>query len=78
MCVCYSPKADLNTVGSGRAVIALPEYGSDFDLFGNCKRGIDLDAEISHCALDFGVAEQELHRPQVSGAAVNQSRFGAP
>jgi hypothetical protein len=32
---------------------------------------IDLDAEVSDGAFDFGVAEQELHGPQVAGSTID-------
>jgi hypothetical protein len=36
-------------------------------LFCYRKGIIDLDAEVSDGAFDFGVAKQELHSPQVAG-----------
>jgi len=34
---------------------------SKINLFDNSQRVVNLDAEIADCALDLGVAEQELH-----------------
>jgi hypothetical protein len=48
---------------SGRAA-SLP-YGRprpDLDLLGYRKSIVDIDAEISHCALNFLVAKQKLNR----------------
>jgi len=33
---------------------------------------VDLNAEIAHRTLNLGVAEQQLHSPQIPGSAVNQ------
>ena len=49
---------------------------SDVGLLGDGERVIDLDAEIAHRALDLGVAEQKLDRPQIAGAAVDQRGLG--
>ena len=46
---------------------------SDVNLFRYGEGIIDLDAEIAHGALDLGMAEQELHSPQVARAPVDQS-----
>jgi len=37
-----------------------PPPVSDVDLFSNFERIIDLDTEVAHGALDFGVAEKQL------------------
>ena len=39
---------------------------------------IDLDAKVPNGAFDFGVAEQELNRPQVARAPIDQGRLGSP
>ncbi len=39
---------------------------------------IDLDAKVPDRAFDFGVAEQELNRPQVARALIDQGRLGSP
>jgi hypothetical protein len=49
----------------GRACLLCPTF-SDVDLFRYGKRIIDLNPEITDCALDFGVAEQELNCSKVS------------
>ena len=58
----------------GQSMSALPG-NSDIDLFRYGQGVINLDAEVSDGA-DLGVAEQELHRPQVTSAPVDQGRFG--
>ena len=59
----------------GQSMSALPG-NSDIDLFCYGQGVIDLDAEVSDGAFDFGMAEQELHGPQVASAPVDQGRFG--
>ena len=51
---------------------------SDFNLFGYSKSIVDIDAEIPDCALNLGMAKQELYRSQVAGAPVDQCCFGPP
>src|SRR4051794_27091576 len=51
---------------------------SDLSLFRYRERVIHLDAEISDRALDLGVTEQELDRPQVAGAPVDQGSLRPP
>jgi hypothetical protein len=46
-------------------------------LLSHFERVVYLDAEISNRAFKFRVAEQQLHRPQVLGASVNQRSLGA-
>jgi hypothetical protein len=48
---------------------------SDVDFLRNLKGVVDLDAQISHRALDLRVAEEQLNRPQVAGALVDQGRL---
>ena len=61
----------------GRACPLCPGI-SDINLFRYRKRIIDLDAEVSDGAFDFGVAEQKLYRPQVAGSTVDQRRLCSP
>jgi len=51
---------------------------SDVDLFSYREGIIDLDAEVSDGAFDFGVTEQELHGPQVLGSTINKCRLRSP
>jgi len=37
-------------------------------LLGNRKRIVNLNAEVSDRALDFGVSEQQLNRSQIAGS----------
>jgi hypothetical protein len=39
---------------------------------------IHFNTEVSDGAFDLGVAEEKLHRPQISGSAIDQSRLGSP
>jgi hypothetical protein len=59
----------------GQSTSALPG-NSDINLFCYGQGVIDLDAEVSDGAFDLGMAEQELHGPQVASAPVDQGRFG--
>ena len=52
--------------------------GSDLDLLRNLQSVIDLDAQVPHRRLKFGVAQQQLNRPQVLRALVDQCRLRAP
>ena len=45
---------------TGRACLLCPGI-SDVNLFSYRKRVVDLNAEVSDSAFDFGVPEQELH-----------------
>ncbi len=44
---------------------------SDVNFLGNLDGIVNLNTEITDGALNFGVAEQELNRTQISGSAVN-------
>ena len=61
----------------GRACPLCPGI-SDINLFRYREGIIDLDAEVSDGAFDLGVAEQELHGPQVAGSTVDQRRLCSP
>ena len=50
---------------------------SNVDLFSDTQRVFQLNAKISNCAVDLGVAEQKLYRAQIAGFQVDQCRFGA-
>jgi hypothetical protein len=63
-------------LGRGKASRLCP-CSSDVDLFGYGEGVIDLNAEIAHCALNLLVPQQELHRPQIAGAAVDECRLGS-
>jgi hypothetical protein len=62
--------------GSDRARSLGPGI-SDINLFRYCQGVIDLDAEISDRAFDFGMPEQELDGPEISRAPIDQGRFCA-
>jgi hypothetical protein len=60
-------------VGSWPASVrSLAGVGLDFSLLSHFQCVVDLDAEVSNRALQFGVAKKQLHRPQVFGAPVDQ------
>ena len=59
---------------SGRSTAA-PSPGSDVDLLCDGEGVIDLDTQVTDGALDPRVAEQELHRAQIAGTAVDQRRL---
>ena len=46
-----------------------------FDLLGDAERIINLDAKITHGALQLRVAEQQLHCSQIAGLLVNLCRL---
>ena len=50
---------------------------SDIDLLGDCERIVDLDPEVTHCALKLGMAQQQLNCPQITGATINQRYLGS-
>jgi hypothetical protein len=46
-------------------------------LFRYGKGVIDLDPEVAQRALNLLMPQQELYRPQVAGAAVDEGRLGS-
>ena len=60
----------------GQSKSALPG-SSDVSLLRYRKGIINLDAEVSDGALDFGVAKQELNGSQVACSPVNQRGLGS-
>jgi hypothetical protein len=50
---------------------------SHINLFDHFECVIDLDAKVSRCALDFGMAEQPLNGTQVAGSAIDQRGIGS-
>src|SRR5450631_1044476 len=48
-----------------------------FSLLRDLQRVVDLDPEVSDCAFQLGVSTQELNRPKIPGAPVDQRRLGA-
>ena len=61
----------------GPAAVTKPK-GLHLGLFGSLQRVVDLNSEVSHGAFKFRMAEQELNGPKIPGAAIDQSRLGAP
>ena len=62
-------------MGTGRACLLCPG-ASNVNLFRYGEGIVDFNAEVANGALDFGVAEQELHGSQITSAPVDQGRFG--
>jgi hypothetical protein len=62
------PASTIHKAGRGRQLC--PGI-SDVNFLGNLDGIVDLNTEIADGALNFGVAEQELNRTQISGSAVN-------
>jgi hypothetical protein len=56
---------------------ALCPGSSDIDLFRYGKGVIDLYAEVTHSALDLGVAEQQLDGTKIAGPAIDQRGLGS-
>jgi hypothetical protein len=50
---------------------------SDVNLLGNGKGIVCLDTQIPNGALDLPMTEKQLHRSQITRAAVDQRRFGS-
>ncbi len=66
----------IRRIGMGRAGPLCPGR-SDVDLFYYRKAIIDLNAKVSHGALDLGVAKQQLHGAQVTSPPIDQSSLGS-
>jgi len=58
----------------GRAGPLCPR-SSDVDFFGDLKGIVDFD---TNGAFNFRMTQQELHRAQVAGPAIDQRRLGSP
>jgi hypothetical protein len=61
------PSSTIQRAGRGR--LLCPGI-SDVNFLGNLDGIVNFNTEIPHGALNFGVAEQELNRTQISGSAV--------
>jgi hypothetical protein len=61
----------------GGGVWSAPPGSSDVNLLRYCDGVVDLYAEVSDGALDLRVPQQELHRPQIACAPIDQGRFRA-
>lgn len=57
-----------------RPIAARPRW-SYISLLRHLEGVVNLDAEVTHRALELAVAEEQLHRPQILGAAVDQRRL---
>lgn len=55
--------------------LAGPNISSEFNLFRERQRVVELDSEITNCALQLAVSEQKLDGSQISGLAVDLRRF---
>lgn len=45
-------------------------------MLGEGERVLDVHPEIAHRALDLGVTQEQLHRPQIAGCLVDDRRLG--
>jgi hypothetical protein len=61
----------------GQSSSALP-MRLDVDLLCDGDRIVHFDTQVSHSALDLGVTKEELHRPEIAGATVDQRSLGSP
>ena len=50
---------------------------SNVDLLGHFQGIVDLDTEVTHRAVEIGMAEQQLYGPEILGSSVNQGCLGA-
>ena len=57
---------------SARCAGAFGCFCLDLGLLGHLQRVIDLDSEVTHRALQLGVAQKELHRPEVLRPAIDE------
>ena len=51
---------------------------SDFDFLCDTERILQLDAEVSHGAVDLGMAKKKLYGAQISGLAIYLCRLRTP
>ena len=70
-------KGQYRQIYSGRAFPLCPG-SSDVDLFRYREGIIHLYAKVSDGAFDLGMAEQELHSPQIASSPVDQRRLCSP
>jgi hypothetical protein len=62
----------------GKERLLCPEEepkASDFGPLGKRDGIVDVDAKVAHGVLDVGMAEQDLHRAQITGRLVDQRRL---
>lgn len=59
-----------------RTAQAARHLGLDVDPFSDTQRIFKFHAQVTHRAIDLGVAEQQLHCAEVSSLPVNLRRFG--
>ena len=57
------------TIGFGQSMSALPGI-SDIDLLGYGERIINFDAEVAHCAFNFGMAQEQLDGSEITCSAI--------
>ena len=64
------------TIDFGQSMSALPGI-SDIDLLGYGKCIINFDAEVAHCAFNFGMAQEQLDGSEITCPAIYQRRLGS-
>ena len=70
------PDRPIRDEDMGGACTLRPRY-SDINLFSYGERVIDLDAEITHGALNLSVPEQQLYRAQILSTPINERCLGS-
>jgi hypothetical protein len=55
-----------------------PPQASHLRVLGQSERVFYIDAEIAHCALNLSVAQQKLHRPQITSGFVDDRGLCPP
>jgi hypothetical protein len=69
----FDLSSDRSWPRSDRCRVAAPRHSClNLGLLRHLKRVVDLDAKVSHCTFELGVAKQQLNGAQVLGAVVNQ------
>src|SRR5688500_11037300 len=64
------------TIDFGQSMSALPGI-SDIDLLGYGKCIINFDAEVAHCAFNFGMAQEQLDGSEITCPTINDRRLGS-
>lgn len=71
----FGPHVQHRGVNGHLVAAATMNHCLDVGLLGHLERVVDLDAKVADGALEFGVPEEQLYRPQVPGTPVDQRRL---
>jgi hypothetical protein len=74
----FASAADMKAQGIRGSTRTWSRVWLDFRGLGEFESIFYVDAEISDCVLDFGVAQQNLNSAEVTCCLVNDRRFGTP